>query len=102
MQSIQFKESSDVRKEVDSKKTDAYTPDDVPVPAKSRSQMDIPEENNEDDAGEENAEDDEVGDAEEDEADDGDISQEDEELQKAETGQGDASSSLRARNPLKE
>ncbi|KAL0272731.1 UNVERIFIED_CONTAM: hypothetical protein PYX00_005592 [Menopon gallinae] len=96
------KESSDAKKEADAKKTDAYTPDDIPVPAKSKSQLDIPEDNNEDDGGEENAEDDDVGDVEEDEADDGDISQEEDEVQKTETGQGDASSSLRTRKPLKE
>lgn len=71
-------------------------PDDQPVPAKSKSQLDIPEDNvYEDETGEGGEEDEE-----EDEADD--ASQEEEEQERSESGQGDVPSSLKKRKPLKE
>ncbi|KAK6637334.1 hypothetical protein RUM44_007749 [Polyplax serrata] len=89
-------EKSEGKKAADAKKTDAYMPDDQPVPAKSKSQLDIPEDNvYEDETGEGGEEDEE-----EDEADD--ASQEEEEQERSESGQGDVPSSLKKRKPLKE
>lgn len=89
-----FQEKAEAKRNAEGKKTDAFTADDQPIPAKTKSQLDIPEEN---------AEEDEDGGGEEEEEEGAEeASQDEEEPEKSESGQGDVPSSLKKRKPLKE